>query len=109
MLGKYKKLDKSSSPLPTTDARSQLLKSASKLFAKKGFNGVTVREIASRARVNLSLVSYYFEGKEGLYRACLSEFGQARLEACERLLQPAATREELRLRLRLVVEEMLRV
>ena len=36
-------------------------------------NGVSVRELASAAGVNLSMISYYFGGKEGLYAEILKE------------------------------------
>ena len=38
-------------------------------FAAHGFGGARVSEIATRAGVNKQLISYYFGGKEGLYRA----------------------------------------
>ncbi len=38
-------------------------------FAAKGFAGARVGDIADRAGVNKQLISYYFGGKEGLYRA----------------------------------------
>ena len=57
----------------TTDFRTRLLDAATPLFAEKGFNGVSVREIARDAGVNVSLISYYFGGKEGLYAAVLGE------------------------------------
>jgi TetR/AcrR family transcriptional regulator len=55
------------------DCRSALLAVATPLFAEKGFNGVSVREIAGFAGVNVSMISYYFGGKEGLYGAVLTE------------------------------------
>lgn len=45
-----------------------LIRAAKRLFASQGFDGTTVRDIADAAKTNLSLVSYYFKGKEGLYR-----------------------------------------
>ena len=36
-------------------------------------NGVSVRSLASAARVNLSMISYHFGGKEGLYAEILKE------------------------------------
>ena len=55
------------------DCRANLIKIATPLFAEKGFNGVSVREIASLAGVNVSMISYYFAGKEGLYSEILNE------------------------------------
>lgn len=55
------------------DSRAKLVAVATPLFAEKGFNGVSVREIASVADINVSMISYYFGGKEGLYSAVLNE------------------------------------
>lgn len=55
------------------DCRDNLISAAMPLFAAKGLNGVSVRELASAAGVNLSMISYYFGGKEGLYAAVLTE------------------------------------
>ena len=93
---------------PEEKSRALLLDAAKKLFARSGFDGTTVREIATEAGVNLSLVSYYFKGKEGLYLSCVEEFGQARLAAAERLLQPIKGYEELRTRLSIAIEETFR-
>ena len=59
--------------LADNDCRTVLIKTATILFSEKGFNGVSVREIASLAGVNVSMISYYFGGKEGLYGAVLNE------------------------------------
>jgi len=37
-----------------TDARDRLLEAAGKLFAERGYAGVSTREVARSARVNLS-------------------------------------------------------
>ena len=55
------------------DCRANLISAATPLFAEKGFNGVGVRELSIAAGVNLSMISYYFGGKEGLYAAILNE------------------------------------
>lgn len=55
------------------DSRENIITSAIPLFAAKGLNGVGVRELAGAADVNLSMISYYFGGKEGLYAAVLKE------------------------------------
>ncbi len=43
-----------------------ILEIASKLFSQKGFSGTSIREIASKAKVNISAISYHFESKENL-------------------------------------------
>jgi AcrR family transcriptional regulator len=52
--------------LPTSETREQLVAAAERLFADRGFAGVSVRTIAAEAGVNWSLVGYYFRGKDGL-------------------------------------------
>ncbi|MGN7705616.1 MULTISPECIES: TetR/AcrR family transcriptional regulator [unclassified Chryseobacterium] len=44
-----------------------ILFAAEKLFAEKGFEGTSTREIAKDANVNISMISYYFGSKEKLY------------------------------------------
>jgi len=51
---------------PSSETREQLVAAAERLFAARGFGGVSVRLIAAEAGVNWSLVGYYFRGKDGL-------------------------------------------
>jgi AcrR family transcriptional regulator len=53
------------------EGRERLLKAATVLFADKGIDGVSTRELARQAGVNLSAITYHFGGKEGLYEAAL--------------------------------------
>ena len=55
------------------DSRSRILAAATPMFARHGLNGVSVRSLASAARVNLSMISYHFGGKDGLYAEILKE------------------------------------
>jgi AcrR family transcriptional regulator len=50
-----------------TERREQLVSVARALFAKKGFEGTSVEEIAARARVSKPVVYEHFGGKEGIY------------------------------------------
>jgi AcrR family transcriptional regulator len=50
-------------------SKQLLLDAAVAEFGAHGFKGARVSEIAARAGVNKQLISYYFGGKEGLYRA----------------------------------------
>lgn len=55
------------------DARSRLILSALQLFAAKGYEGATTREICESAGANISAIRYYFGDKAGLYRAAFTE------------------------------------
>lgn len=56
-----------------TDARSKLIEIATQMFATKGFAAVSVRELTDAGKVNISAISYYFTGKDGLYQAVFEE------------------------------------
>jgi len=43
--------------------RERLIQSAERLFAARGFDGVSVRDIANDAKVNSAMVGYYFEAR----------------------------------------------
>lgn len=55
------------------DFKVSLISTATQLFAERGLNGVSIREISTAAGVSISMISYYFEGKEGLYSSVLQE------------------------------------
>jgi len=52
---------------PAEFTRSSIIKAAAHLFAEKGFEGASVRDIVTRARVNQAAIHYHFKGKDGLY------------------------------------------
>jgi len=54
-------------------AREKLLLTALRLFAAKGFQRTSTREIAQAAEANVSAIAYYFGDKAGLYRAAFFE------------------------------------
>lgn len=59
--------------LKFNDARSKLVMAGLQIFAEKGFEGATTREICELAGVNISAIRYYFGDKAGLYRAAFNE------------------------------------
>lgn len=50
-------------------SKARILNAAERLFSAHGIDGVSVRQIAAAARVQLALLTYYFGTKQGLYRA----------------------------------------
>ena len=53
--------------MSASERREQLIVVARRLFAERGFEGTSVEEIASRAKVSKPVVYEHFGGKEGLY------------------------------------------
>lgn len=49
------------------NAHERLLNAAEKLFAERGFDGVSVRDITSLASCNVAAINYHFGGKDKLY------------------------------------------
>jgi len=49
------------------------LSAAAALFAERGFDGVSVAEVARLARANKALINYHFGGKLQLYRTIVRE------------------------------------
>ncbi|WNM17809.1 TetR family transcriptional regulator [Flavobacterium capsici] len=47
----------------------EILQVAEQLFAEKGFDGTSVRDIAKIANINVAMISYYFGSKEKLLEA----------------------------------------
>lgn len=54
---------------PVIEMSEHLLDHAEALFARHGFHGVTIREVARLAGVDSALVHYYFATKQGLFDA----------------------------------------
>lgn len=56
-----------------SSTRERLLEVAGQLFAEKGFDRTTSKEITEQAGANSAAVNYYFEGIEGIYAAVVEE------------------------------------
>jgi AcrR family transcriptional regulator len=52
-----------------SEKQNQIIDAAEKLFAEKGYEGTSVRDIAHEAAVNIAMISYYFGSKEKLMHA----------------------------------------
>lgn len=58
--------------MPRKDSKEIILDAAEALFASRGFDATTIKQIGTRAKVNPALLYYYFGDKKALYRAVLA-------------------------------------
>lgn len=67
------------------NTKDRILGAAESLFAQQGFAGTSLREVTSRADVNIAAVNYHFGSKENLinevFRRRLDELSERRLSA----------------------------
>ena len=52
-----------------SDKKSHIVNVAIELFSKNGFEGTSMRDLASAAGVNIAMINYYFGSKEKLFEA----------------------------------------
>ncbi len=56
-----------------TDKKQHIIEHAMKLFAEKGFEATSIRDLAKAADVNIAMVNYYFGSKDKLMEAIIEE------------------------------------
>lgn len=71
-------------------SKVKIQRAAKKLFALKGYNGTSTRDIVKEADVNISLIAYYFRGKEGLFQSLFQSFGILMEESTSEISDPVA-------------------
>jgi len=55
------------------EIQDRIIRAAGEVFGARGFDGTTIRQITSRAGVNVAAVNYYFRDKAELYVRVLRE------------------------------------
>jgi len=55
------------------DTKEHIQNVAIRLFSEKGFDGVSIRDIAKEANVNIAMISYYFKSKEHLLEGLVDD------------------------------------
>lgn len=98
-------------PRPVKEAlsvREEFLAAGRRLFAEKGFEGVSVKDLAAATGHNSALVSYHFHGKEGLFRECLAPLFGAGMANAENVLQAPNSEQDFMTRFQLFWEAFVR-
>jgi TetR/AcrR family transcriptional regulator len=77
--------------------RERILREALDLFASKGYDATSVREICAAAGLTKPTLYHFFGSKEGLYRALVdASLDQFRADLAQVLGRPGTTEERLR-------------
>lgn len=93
--------------MTSEELRALILKVAGKHFAEAGYQGASLKDIAAEAGVAGSLINYHFKDKAGLFQRYIEAFGADRGEAIKRILNKPETRDEMKVRIQLFIEEMI--
>jgi AcrR family transcriptional regulator len=88
------------------ETREQVIKAAIDLFSTKGFNGTSIRAIASATGMSISNIYHYFVNKEGLMLAILEQSSKRLLET---LCQVSEKKMDPLDRLKLLIESHVRL
>ncbi|WP_025843929.1 forespore capture DNA-binding protein RefZ [Brevibacillus agri] len=70
--------------------KMRILSAAAKLFDTYGYKGTSVRQIAAEAKVNSALISYHFQGKQGVLETLIASY----FETLFRLLEEQEAEQE---------------
>jgi AcrR family transcriptional regulator len=76
---------------PRPDRKAAILLAAEKLFAKRGYHAVTIRQIANEASVPLALVGYYYGQKHELFLAIFEHWNGTIEQRLQELRQAQRT------------------
>ncbi len=88
------------------ETKEQVIKAAIDLFSVKGFNGTSIRAIASATGMSISNIYHYFVNKEGLMLAILEQSSKRLLETLRQISEKEMSPID---RLQLLIESHVRL
>ena len=88
------------------EVRLAIIKAAAKAFSSDGYSGASTRQITQSAGVNLSMISYYFGGKEGLFYAVIDEVFTPVLRFIESLSDESSPIENMKRYMEFIVQHI---
>lgn len=92
-MSKIQRKKKKSSAADLSGAREKILSVARHLIAENGYKATSTRDIAKKSGLNISLISYYFGGKEGLYKTIIKEHADRTQADLEKIIQNFSQKE----------------
>jgi len=86
---------KQSPKLPAETRKSQLIKAAAKVFARKGFDGATTEDISTEAGVTKGALYFHFKSKEDIFLAVVKDHTDYQIEKLFQILERDADLERV--------------
>lgn len=94
-----------------SEAKYCLLQAAAKLFSKLGLEKTSTRDLARESKANISLISYHFGGKVGLYKEVLKDFALEVQSTMQPVLEQSQktemTKESFSQEISLIIQNMI--
>jgi len=88
------------------DPKEHITRIAENLFFKKGFHLTTIRDISRKAKVNSSMISYYFNSKEELYLTIFDQLENAMISIRNAEFLMANKPDTIKQLIRITLKEM---
>lgn len=89
------------------DTAERIVSTATRLFADKGYDGTSVKDISDAAGVNIAAINYHFVSKDNLCRHIIEQFGTERLDLARRTLQVPRNTDDFKVRLEIFLRQTL--
>ena len=84
---------------------SRIVSEATRLFAAKGYDGVSIHDISEAAGVNIAAVNYHFESKANLFQQIIEQFMSELLVSARNTLLPPRSADDFKIRLDIFVRQ----
>lgn len=76
--------------------RASMLRAAARLYARQGFNGASVADLAKACKTSKSLIYHYFESKEDILHQVMAAHLDALVAAATEATRQGAAQDKLR-------------
>jgi AcrR family transcriptional regulator len=83
----------------TSETKQKIIASARRLFSRYGFDGASIRDIASESDVNLAAINYHFKNKENLFWEVIGSCYRQTELLCQKLAAESGNVEDLAMKL----------
>ncbi|HUI68061.1 MAG TPA: TetR/AcrR family transcriptional regulator [Nitrospirota bacterium] len=87
------------------DTANRIVSEATRLFAARGYDGVSIHDISEAAGVNIAAVNYHFESKANLFQQIIEQFISELLVSARNTLLPPRSADDLKVRLEIFVRQ----